>query len=69
MQLETQKEDLELYVYTLRCAVVNCLDDGRDRREGDGEQGNEALEGTEGNGDDFGIFRCAADEDGAKRVF
>jgi hypothetical protein len=27
-------EDLELYAYTLRHVIVDCLDDGRDRREG-----------------------------------
>jgi len=62
-------EYLELYVDALRHAVVHCLDDGRDRREGDGAQGDEALEGTEGNRDYFGILRCAAHEDGAKKVF
>jgi hypothetical protein len=40
----------ELYVDTLRHAVVHCLDDIRDGREGDGVQGDEALEGGEGNG-------------------
>jgi hypothetical protein len=45
------------------------LDDGRDRREGDGAQGDEALEGAEGNGNEFGFFGCAAHEDGAKEVF
>jgi hypothetical protein len=29
-------------------------------------KGDEALEGAEGNGDDFDIFRCAAHEDWAK---
>ena len=29
-------EDLELYVHTLRHAVVHCLSDGWYRREGDG---------------------------------
>jgi hypothetical protein len=37
--------------------------------EGDGAQGDEALEGTEGNSDNFGIFRCAAHEDGMKEVY
>jgi hypothetical protein len=32
-------------------------------------QGDEALEGAEGNGDNFGIFRCAAYEDGVNEVF
>ena len=56
---EESLDDLELYVCTLRLrhAVVHCLDDGRDRREGDGAQGEEALEGAEGNGDKRGIFR------------
>jgi hypothetical protein len=53
----------------LQNAVVHCLDDSRDRREGDGAQGNEALEGAEGNDDNFGIVRCAAHEDEAKEVF
>jgi hypothetical protein len=57
-------EDLELYVDTLRHAVVHRLDDGRDRREGDGTQGDETLEGAKGDGDNLGIFRCAAHEDG-----
>jgi hypothetical protein len=41
------------------------IDGARDRREGgrDGVQDDEALEGAEGNGDNFGIFRCAAHED------
>ena len=33
---EKSLEDLELYVDALRNVVVHCLDDGRDRREGDG---------------------------------
>jgi hypothetical protein len=33
---EESMEDLELFVDTLRNAVVHCLDDGRDRREEDG---------------------------------
>jgi hypothetical protein len=65
---EKSLDDLELYVDTLRYAVVHLLDDGQDRREGDIAQGDEALEGAEGNGDNFGIFRCAAHEDGAKEV-
>jgi hypothetical protein len=35
----------------LRHAVVDCLNDSRDRREGDGAQGDEELEGAESNGD------------------
>jgi hypothetical protein len=66
---EESLEDLELYVDALRHAVVHCLDDGRDRRERDGAQGDEALERTEGNRDHLGIFRCTAHEDGAKEVF
>jgi hypothetical protein len=52
-------EDVELYVDTLQNAVVHCLDDSWDPRDGlgDGAQGNEALEGAEGNGDNFGNFR------------
>ena len=47
-------EDLELYVYTLRHVVVDCLDDSsRDRREGDGAQGDEVSEGAEGNGENW----------------
>ena len=64
-------KDLELYVYTLRHAVVDCLSDSRDRREGDGAQCDEALEGAESNGDKFGICRWAAheDRDGTREVF
>ncbi len=61
-------EDFELYVNALRHAVVHCLDDGWDRGEGDGTQGDEPLEGAEGNRDNFDIFRCTAHEDGAKKV-
>jgi hypothetical protein len=57
---EESLEDLELYVDTLRHAVVHCLDDSRDRRGGDDVQGDETLEGAEGDGDNFSIFRCAA---------
>jgi hypothetical protein len=46
---EESLEDLDLYVYTLRHAVFRCLDDNRDRGERDGAQGDEALEGGEGN--------------------
>ena len=42
---------VELYDYTLRHAVVHCLGDSRDRREGNGAQGDEAFEGAEGNED------------------
>ena len=68
---ERSLEDLELYVYTLRHAVVDCLNDSRDRREGDGAQGDEELEGAESNGDNFGIFCWAAheDRDGTREVF
>ena len=68
---ERSLEDLELYVYTLRHAVVDCLNDSRYRREGDGAQGNEAMEGAERNADNFGIFRWAAheDRDGTREVF
>jgi hypothetical protein len=69
MKGEKSLEDVELDVDTSRHAAVHCLDDGRDRRGGDGAQGDEALEGAEGNGNEFGIFRCAAHEDGAKEVF
>jgi hypothetical protein len=44
----------------LRHAALH-LDNSRDRREGDGAQGDGALEGAEGNG--------ASHEDGAKEVF
>ena len=54
---EESLEDLELSVDSLRNAVVDCLDGGR---EGDCVQGDESLEGAEDNGDNFGIFRCAA---------
>jgi hypothetical protein len=50
---EQSLEGLELYADTLRHAVVRCLDhDGQDRTEGDGTQGDEALEGAEGNDED-----------------
>jgi hypothetical protein len=64
---EESLEDLELYVDTLRHAVIHCLGD---RREGDrdGAQGDEALEGAEGKVDDFSIFRCTAREDGVKEI-
>ena len=41
---------------------------GPGSQEGDGAQGDEALEGAEGNGDKRGIFRKAAHENGAKEV-
>ena len=68
---EEKSGDLELYVYTLRHAVVDCSNDSRDRREEDGTQGDGALEGAESNGDYFGIFRWAAheDRDGTREVF
>ena len=68
---ERSLEDLEMYVYTLRHAVVDRLNDSRDRREGDGAQGDEAMEGAERNADNFGIFRWAAheDRDGTRGVF
>ena len=47
-------------VYTLRQAVVHCLDDKLDPRELDGDgraQGDEVLEGAEGNDDNFGFCR------------
>ena len=66
---EESLEDLELYVDALRHAVVHCLDDGRDGSERNGAQGYEALEGAEGDGDNFGILRCAAHEEGAQEVF
>ena len=56
---ENSLEDLELYVYTLRHAVVRCLNDGWHRREGDGAQR------AEGKYDNFGIFHCMAHEDGS----
>lgn len=62
-------EDLELYVDALGHAVVHRLDDGGYGGEGDGAEGDEALEGAEGDGDHFGVFRGAAHEDGAKEFF
>jgi hypothetical protein len=50
--------------------MVMVGDDGggaRDRREGDGAQGDEALEGAEGNGDNFGIFCAQHMKDGRVR--
>jgi hypothetical protein len=55
MKGEKSLEDIEVYVDTSRHAVVHCLDDGRDRREGDWAQGNEALEGAEGDGRHFSL--------------
>ena len=37
-------EDLELDVDALGNAVVHCLDDGWDSGDGDGSEGDEALE-------------------------
>jgi hypothetical protein len=37
---EQSLEDFELYFYTLRYAVVHYLHESRDRREGDGAQGD-----------------------------
>jgi len=62
-------EDLKLYVDALRHAVVHRLDDSRDRGEGDGAQGNEALECTKGDRDHLGIFRCTTHKYGAEKVF
>jgi hypothetical protein len=39
-------EGFEPYVDTLRNVVIHCLDDAQDRRERDGAQGNQALEGV-----------------------
>ena len=36
LEEEKSLKDLELYVDALRNVVVHCLDDGQDRREGDG---------------------------------
>jgi hypothetical protein len=58
---EKSLEDLELYVYTLRHVVFHYLDGSRGRGERDGTQGDDALEGVEGNG--------ASHEDGGKEVF
>jgi hypothetical protein len=61
---------LDLFVDTLGNAVVYYLDGrpGTSQREGDGAQGDEALKGDKGNGpgDDFGVFRYAAHNDGVK---
>jgi hypothetical protein len=54
---EESLESFELYVDTLRNAVVHCLDDAQDRRERDGAQSDQELEGVEGNDDNFRIFR------------
>ena len=48
--------------------IVWMMDGALDRREGEA-QGDEALEGAEGNGDNIGVFRCTAHEDGANEVF
>jgi hypothetical protein len=42
---------------------------GMTERKTDCAQGDESLEGAEGNGDNFGVFHCAAHEDGANGVF
>ncbi len=39
---------LSCIVYTLRHAIIHCMDDSRDHREGNGVQGDEALEGADG---------------------
>jgi hypothetical protein len=65
---EKSLEDLELYVdpCNMQSSIVWMMDGARDRREGDGVQGNEALERAERNGDNL-IFHCAAHE-GVKGV-
>jgi len=62
-------ENLELDVDTLRNAVVQRLDDSWDGREGDGAEGDEALERAECDRDHFGVFRRAAHEYRAKEIF
>lgn len=62
---EERLEYLELYVDTLRHAIIHRLDDGWDRGEGDSTEGDEALKGAESNRDDFGVSRRAAHEYGA----
>jgi hypothetical protein len=55
MKGEKSLEDLELYVDTFRHAVVHCLDDGRDCRQGDWAQVDEALKGAKGNGRHYSL--------------
>ena len=64
-------ENLELDVDTfkLRNAVIHRLDDSCDGGEGDGAEGDEALERAECDRDHFGGFRRAAHEYRAKEVF
>lgn len=66
---EESLENLELYVDALGHAVVHRLDDGRDGRERDGAEGDEALERAEGNRDHLYIFGCTTHENRAKEVF
>ena len=62
-------ENLELDVDALRHAVIHRLDDSRDGGEGDGAEGDEALERAEGDRDHFGIFCRAAHEYRTEEVF
>jgi hypothetical protein len=39
--------------------IIWMMDGARDRREGDGTQGDEVLEGAKDNRDDFGILFVA----------
>ena len=55
-------ENLELNVDALRYAVVHRLDDSCDGGEGDGAEGDEALERAAGDRDRFGTFCGAAHE-------
>jgi hypothetical protein len=64
---EKSLEYLGLYVDTSRYAVVHCLYDSRDCREGDGAHGDEALEGAKGNGDNFAFFVAQPMKTGRRR--
>ena len=50
----------------MQSLIVWMVDGARDRGEGDGAQGDEVLEGAEGNVITLAFFRCAVHEDRAK---
>jgi len=62
-------ENLELDIDALRHAVIHGLDGSWDCGEGDGTEGDEALERAERDRDHFGVFRRAAHEYRVKEVF
>jgi len=62
-------ENLELDIDALRHVVIHRLDGSWDCGEGNGTEGDEALERAKGDRDHFGVFRRAAHEYRAKEVF